>query len=266
MNRRHFLSATAVTTATVTAAIHSRAADAESAGTREYYELRRYHLRRGPRQRGFSDYLRQALLPALKRAGLGPIGAFQIAIGPESPSIYLLIPFRDLQQFAALPEKLRNDAEYREAAAPTAEAPPSDPAYLRAESSLMIAFAGMPKLEVPSQTRDSKPRLFELRTYESHNKRANLKKIEMFNHGEIAIFRRTGLTPVFFGETLIGSRLPNLTYLLVFDDMAAREQAWRTFGGDPEWRKLSGTAGYTDAEIVADISNLLLRPTDFSQI
>src|SRR5439155_21402739 len=88
----------------------------------------------------------------------------------------------------------------------------------------------------------------------------------MFNNGEIAIFRRTGLQPVFFGETLIGAKMPNLTYMLVFENMAEREKNWGVFASDLEWRKLSSTPGYTDAEIVTNISNLFLRPTAYSQI
>ena len=113
---------------------------------------------------------------------------------------------------------------------------------------------------------EKKPRLFELRTYESHSKHANKKKIEMFNTGEIAIFRRTGLTPVFFGETLIGSKLPNLIYMLVFENMADHDKSWGTFGPDPEWKKLSSTPGFTDPEIVSNISNIFLRPAAYSQI
>ena len=41
----------------------------------------------------------------------------------------------------------------------------------------------------------------------------------MFDTGELELFRRTGLTPVFFGETHIGPTLPNLIYLLVFPEM-----------------------------------------------
>jgi hypothetical protein len=124
----------------------------------------------------------------------------------------------------------------------------------------------VPKLEVPTQTREGKGRIFELRTYESHSKGANWKKIEMFDVGETALFRKAGLAPVFFGETLIGSRIPNLTYMLVFDDLAARDKAWRSFAGDPEWKKLSSTPGFTDPEIVTDISNQILRPAAYSQI
>lgn len=267
MNRREFLASTAAT-ATAAASLAPVAGQAAEggAGAREYYELRRYHLRRGPKQKLFEDYLRQAYLPAAGRAGLGPIGVFSVMLGPESPSLYVLVPYKSLDEIATVQAKLREDAEYAKAAAEARSLPASDPAYLRTESSLFVAFAGIPRLEVPAQTKAGKSRIFELRIYESHNKPANLKKIQMFNEGEIAIFRRTGLTPVFFGEALIGSRLPNLTYMLVFDDLAARDQAWRSFGGDPEWKKLSSTPGFTDPEIVTDISNLLLRPTSYSQI
>ena len=125
---------------------------------------------------------------------------------------------------------------------------------------------GLPKLEVPAQVAEKKPRLFELRTYEAHSRKANKKKVEMFNVGEIAIFRRTGLQPVFFGETLVGTKLPNLTYMLVFDDMAARDKNWATFVGDPEWKKLSTTPGYTNAEILTNITNVFLKPAAYSQI
>jgi hypothetical protein len=267
MNRRDFLAATATATA-VGAALAPTSANAADAppAAREYYELRRYHLRRGPRQKMFEDYLRQAYLPAAGRAGLGPIGVFHVMLGPESPSIHVLVPYKSMEEFAAVPAKLRADADYAQAAAEVRALPPGDPAYLRAESSLFLAFSSIPKLEVPAQTREGKGRIFELRTYESHNKPANLKKIQMFDQGEIALFRRAGLAPVFFGEALIGARLPNLTYMLVFDDLAARDKAWRTFGGDPEWKTLSSTPGFTDPEIVTDISNILLRPAPYSQI
>jgi hypothetical protein len=130
----------------------------------------------------------------------------------------------------------------------------------------MVAFEGVPKLEVPAATKDNTPRLFELRTYESHSKKANKKKIEMFNRGEIAIFRRAGLAPVFFGETLVGAKMPNLTYMLAYPDMAAHDKNWGAFISDPEWKKLSTTPGYTDPEIVSNISNVFLRPTAYSQI
>lgn len=265
MKRRDFLQSTLA--ATGLASLKLRAADSAAAPpAREYYELRRYHLRRGPNQKRFDDYVRDAAIPAMNRLGLGPIGVFHVMTGSDSPSAYALIPYASLEQFATTPARLAADAVYQKAGADFINTPATDPAYIRVESSLMVAFEGMPKLEVPAAAKNRQPRIFELRVYESHSKKANRKKIEMFNVGEIALFRRTGLTPVFFGETLVGARLPNLTYLLVFDNMAARDRNWSIFAGDPEWKQLSTTPGYTDPEIVSNISNCFLRPAPYSQI
>lgn len=266
MNRRTFLASAATAAATSTSILPSMAADSTPGFQREFYELRRYHLRRGPKQKVFDDYLRLAWLPAMGRLGIGPIGVFSVMLGPESPSTWVLVPFKSLDEFASLPGRLKNDAEYLRLGAEARGATAADPTYLRYENSLLGSIASVPKLEVPTQTKEGKGRIFELRVYESHSKTANSKKIEMFNIGETAIFRRAGLAPVFFGEALVGGRLPNLTYMLAFDDLAARDLAWKTFGGDPEWKKLSATPGYTDPEIVTDISNQLLRPTAYSQI
>jgi len=90
----------------------------------------------------------------------------------------------------------------------------------------------MPKIEVPPAARA--PRIFELRTYESPSMKANKRKVKMFDDdGEIAIFRKCGMLPIFFGETMVGRNLPNLTYMLAFEDLAARDQAWRKFAPTP---------------------------------
>lgn len=265
MKRRQFLKSSAVATgfAAVAPALLSHAAE-PPAGVREFYELRLYHLRRGPMVKRFDDYLRDVAIPALNRLSVTPVGVFDVTTGPDNPTKYVLQTYKSLEGFLAAHQQLGAAPEVQKAE--FTNAPPGDPPYLRVESSLMLAFEGMPQLEVPKQTAEKKSRLFELRIYESHSKKANRKKIEMFNLGEIALFRRTGLTPVFFGETLVGTKLPNLTYLLVFDDMPAHDANWKTFVSDPEWKKMSTTPGYTDAEIVSNISNVFLRPTPYSQV
>ena len=88
----------------------------------------------------------------------------------------------------------------------------------------------------------------------------------MFDNGEIAIFRRCGLTPVFFGSTLIGPRRPNLTYMLTYPGQAERSAAWGKFINDPEWKTLSKTPGLTDPEVVSKITSVTLLPTAYSQV
>jgi len=250
--------------AVMSSTLAAPAAESAAEPGREFYELRLYHLRQGPMLKRFDDFYREVGVPAWNRAGVANVGVFDLAVGPDAPTKYVLLPFKSPDILAAAHAKFEDDAEVLKAE--FYNVPPTDPAYVRVESTLLQAFTGMPKLEVPLQRAENKPRLFELRTYEAHSRKANQKKVEMFNLGEIAIFRRTGLTPVFFAEGLIGGKLPSLTYLLVFDDMAGHDKAWASFGPDPEWKKLSTTHGYTNAEILTNITNVFLRPTGYSQI
>jgi hypothetical protein len=230
----------------------------------EWYELRRYQLHTG-QTKVLGDYLGEAVLPALKRLGVGPVGAFETTVGPEMPAVHLLIPHESPAALAALPARLAADAAHQKAPATAAyqAATAAQPAYARIDSALLCAFEAMPRLEAPAL----QPRIFELRTYESPTEAGHLRKVEMFGKlGELEIFRRCGLTPVFFARTVIGARLPSLSYMLTFPDLAARDKAWGAFRADPQWQKLKATPGYTDAEIVSNISDVLLRPAAYSQV
>jgi hypothetical protein len=259
MSRRGFLAGSL-------AAAGVAAEEAKVAEAPEYYELRRYRLRRGPMVKRADEYFREALVPALRRHGSGPVGVFNVAVGPDSPTTYVLIPHPNLQSVGSLDAALAADEAYQRSGEPFVAAPPTDPAYLSVESTLLLAFDQVPRLLVPAEAAQGQPRLFELRTYYSHSHRAHRKKIEMFTSGgEIDIFKRVGLRPVLFSRTVVGQR-PSITYMLVYADLASRERAWKAFGADPEWKKLSATPGYTDGEIVSSITNLLLTPAAWSQV
>jgi len=268
MKRRQFLKSSLAVSALATASSTTmvRSAEEKTSTAREFFELRLYHLRRGPMTKRFDDFYRAAAIPAMNRAGMNPIGVFNVATGPDSPTMYVVVPHKSAESFAAAGEKMRADTEYPKLGAEFINAPATDPSYVRVEISLMVGFETAPKLELPKLSVDKKPRIFELRTYESHSKKANKKKIEMFDKGELDIFRRVGIAPVFFGEMLVGSKLPNLTYMVAFESTAERDKAWSTFSADPEWQKLRSQPGYADADIVSNISNVILRPTAYSQI
>ena len=232
---------------------------------KQYFELRRYHLLTGKKKNRVGDFLRDSAIPALNRLGVGPVGAFTVLHGPNQPTLYVLLPHPSLESVATLSERLLADKQLKTKGASFLGAGLDDPAYGRIESSLMVAFDDMPRLEVPPQLSQKKPRIFELRIYESHSLQAGKKKVEMFNAGgEIAIFRRTGLRPVFFGETVVGAQMPNLTYMLAFDDMSARDAAWQSFRVDSDWAKLRKDEQYADT--VSNITDIILRPASFSQI
>jgi hypothetical protein len=260
VDRREFLTAAAV--AAVSPLPHRNALGQSTA--RQYFELRRYHLLPGTKQRAFTTFVGDVAIPAMNRAGVGRVGAFTVVYGENEPSLLLVLTHQTLDTVISLRERLAADAVYTRAGAAILEAPLSDPAFVRVESTLLRAFDAMPTLEPSAGAGTATPRIFELRTYESHSERAALNKLKMFNAGEVPILRRAGLTPVFFGETVIGAKMPSLSYMLTFSDMSARDAAWGNFGQDLEWKSLSADPQYRDN--VSAISDIILQPTAYSQI
>ena len=274
MKRRTFLHTTMATGGLAALPALTSAAEDKPKPARQLFELRTYLLR-ADKQPLLDTYFSKALIPALNRLGVKSVGAYHEvpapqpattttppATTPQGPVAYLLIPYQSAEQMSAVTSGLWSDAAYQQAAAEYLSVPATDPVYDRVESSLFSAIDGMPQLAAPT----GKSTLFNLRIYESHNEAAAKKKIEMFNQGELSIFRRVGLTPVFFGEAIIGARLPNLTYLLAFSDEGARTAAWNTFRNDPEWKTLRAIPEYEDKRIVSKITNKLLTPAGYSQI
>ena len=261
MKRRTFLSSTIAVGGLASLPAMSSAAD-DPQGQRQLIELRTYTLK-PDKQKLFDNYLEQALIPALNRLGVKSVGVYvETQPAPRPPIYYVLVPYANAEQWALISANLPSDAEYQKAVAEYYSVQATDPVYDRVESSLFRAFETMAKVEKPA----GKPQMYNLRIYESHYEPAGQKKIEMFNKGEIDIFRRVGLNPVFFGEAIAGSRMPNLTYLLAFNDDKARTEAWGKFGGDPDWKKLRAIPEYEDKKIVSRITNKLLTPTAYSQI
>ena len=229
-------------------------------------DLRWYYLRNSADQQmqRTSRFIETHAVPAVKRAGLSHLGVFANLIAPGGPFLLTLTSHPSLAAMEQRMLKLAEDKEYVKAQDTYNSTPGLG--YARAEFSLLRAFDGMPDIETPPLEAGRAPRVFELRIYESDNAATLRRKVKMFEDGEIAIFRKLGMRPVFFGTTMIGRNMPNLTYLLAYDDLAHREKCWRAFADDPDWKKLRAQPGLSDAEIVSNISSMLLRPLPFSTI
>jgi hypothetical protein len=256
MDRRDFVTFSA-------AAGLTGAASAAAAGN-SLYHLLYFQMRQGTQGSRTQKYLSDVWMPAARRSGIGPMGFFSPMFGERSPYILAVVSYPSFtalesvaSQFASDKEFVKGSEEYNSI---------QDPPYVRLESELLRAFDGSPALEVPPTDPKRPARIFEMRTYESLNEITVRRKAKMFDDGEAGIFRRLGMSPVFFGVALFGRNLPKLTYMLSYDDMAAREKLWRAFGSDPEWQKLRVQPGLSDAEIVSNISNPILRPLQFSPI
>jgi hypothetical protein len=230
------------------------------------YEIRTIHLRNTlDNQRAqLTGFLEHAALPAFTRAGIAPCAYFASMIAEETPFVMTIASYPSLGAMEQQRAKLSADPEYKKALTAYNSQPGLN--YQRIDGMLGRAFASVPEIIMPTDVAGRPGRIFELRRYESNNATTLARKIRMFESGEIAIFRRLGMRPVFFVETIVGARMPNLVYMLSFDDLASREKYWKAFGSDPEWQKMRVVAGDTDAEIVSNISVSLLQPLPFSPV
>src|SRR5580704_9684994 len=269
MERRTFLASTLTASALAATAPRSYLQGAQETAEgkgREFYQLRRYHLSSGPHKKMCDDFFRDALVPALNRLGISPVGVFDVSIGPETPSMYVLMPSTSAETLLLAETRLAQDAEYLKAGAAFLNAPAKAPAFDRMESSFLQAFEKWPKLIPPAASKTASPRIFELRIYEGATDQDHKRKVEMMQSGESEIFTKNGFEQVFYSDTLIGTRLPNLTYMLAFDSLADRDKKWAAFRASDDWKSYSTQPRWAFEAIVSNITNVILTPTAYSQI
>lgn len=263
MKRRTFFKnslAAAGATAVGVSAAKPASAQPSQQTAKEYYELRVYELKSGSKLAVFEEYLSKAVIPAFNEIGIQNIGVFTEMGLTEPPKLYVLIPYKSIQEFADAQKKMQQQQVYQNNSEAYLEATPANLNFIRIHNYLMEAFDVIPQMKVP----EKKKRVFELRNYESFSEEAGVRKVEMFNEDEMDIFYKTGLTPVFFGQTLVGQDLPNLIYMLVFEDIEERDRNWKKFIDHPEWKSVSGLEKY--ANTVSQVKRTFLLPTDYSQI
>lgn len=241
-------------------------AAADDAAAKEFYEIRHYTILDEATEAALDGYLKDALLPALSRQGIGPIGV--LASAPQDQNkqrrIVVITPLAGPAQLLSIREQLAKDDAYQSAAAEFMARENKNPAYGRIVSEFAVAMECMKKSIVPEGTLENKDRVYELRTYESVNERVGDLKVEMFNSGEVPIFYATGIIPVFISQTVVGPQMPSLTYLSVFPNDEARLKAWDAFRAHPDWKVLSAEKKYLGT--VSRIDKYVLVAKPYSQM
>lgn len=244
----------------------AQAAQPNRESARSFLELKIWYLHNSEESQAsrVSEYLENGLFPALTRAGAKPVAAFSNLIGPDGPYIVTIVQYPSLGAMETTLAKVAGDEAHEKASEKLSSG--AGMPFVTIESSILHSLAILPEAVLPTDSNSRPARIFELRTYQSQSMTAVNKKAGMFNGGEIAIFQRLGMRPVFIGESIVGPRQPNITYMLSFDNLDGREKHWQQFGSDPAWKALSAAPELKDAEIVANISNIILRPLTFSPL
>lgn len=235
---------------------------------RQFYQLQVYQIKDHTQEKEMDRFLAQAYIPAAHRAGLSHVGIFK-TLGIDTArikKIYILTAFRSLDEFLKINQKLEQDNKLLQQGTDFINAAYNEPAFLRKEVILMEAFAGMPVWRKPDPLPlgPQQDRIYELRNYESSSDKLYRNKVQMFNELEMEIFERIGSQPVFYGEVIAGSRMPNLMYLTVYADRKSREAHWKIFSADPAWKRISALPEYQNNVAVVDVT--LLSQASYSDL
>lgn len=232
---------------------------------RDYYQLLVYSFNSDQQVSATDQYLQAAFLPGLKRMGIENIGVFKRRPTATDTLLqtFVLIPFKSMDQFLSVEDKLNSDAAYLSAGSSYINTPYDQPAYARIESTLMRAFSDFPVMRPSPLQSPRVDRIYELRSYESASETLYKNKVDMFNAGgEVKLFDRLDFNSVFYGEVISGSKMPNLMYLTTFADQASRDEHWKAFGESPEWQALIKLTQYKNN--VSKNTQLFLYPTAYS--
>ena len=210
------------------------------------------------------SYLKDALLPAMHRAGIENIGVFKPIEGLNEglDAMMVLSPYSSLEQFEKLPVILQKDQAYLQAGEAYINADHDAAPYSRIESMIMRSFSATPKLMLPDLDSPRSERVYELRSYEAATEKLYELKVEMFNEGESALFQELKFNPVFFAEVLSSAHMPHLVYMTTHADTTAQRLNWEAFVAHPEWDRMKNLERYQNT--VSNITRYLLYPTEYS--
>jgi hypothetical protein len=104
-------------------------------------------------------------------------------------------------------------------------------------------------------------RVYELRIYTAAEGKWD-KLLNRFKEHTVRLFEKHGMTNVGYWQPLEGDE-PKLYYILSFKDAATREQAWKDFLADEDW-KAAYKASESDGKLASKMESHVLTATDFS--
>jgi hypothetical protein len=222
MNRRTFVS-------TLALAVAARAADEKKT---RYYAFDRYRLQQGTQTARVHEWLSNAIIPRMSKLNAGPIIVLEAVIAPHTPEVVMITGFQKFDDIQTVQTKLGADPDLQ--AAYKKFETGSEPPFESLATAVLEATAYSPEVAIEKHP---KPRYFEIRQYHSPTWSQLRALHERFAGPEIKVFHKVGIFPILYTSTLIGDNMPNLTYLIPFDSLAAREKAWDAFAVDPDWIK-----------------------------
>jgi hypothetical protein len=255
MNRRAFASTLAGL------AVTRLAWPAEADRRSRFFTLDAFQLKQGTQPARVHEWLSTGLLPRLSKIHSGPVIVLDAVFAPHTPQIVLITGYSSFEEISTVRAKIDSDADTKAAYEKLERGP--EPPFEVQNASILETTPYSPEIV---NVKHEKPRYFELRVYHSPT-RSQLQALHQRISGpEGKVFHRCGIFPIFYSSGLAGQNLPNLTYLIPFDSLAAREKAWDAFSADPDWVKARKESIDNHGQIVAVSEISIYRAAAYSPI
>ena len=219
MNRRTCLSSLGASVlgslAGLSAVTESRRVDERS----WILSLESFRLRHAEQMAGLHSYLGGTFLPYLAQVHHGPKMFLEAIVAPHTPQALVITAFPSLDEMI----EIRN----RVAAHPGIQRART---ILESGDSQILITAGdsLQFHDGPDRRRGG---IFELRSYLAPAWRDRPPAAAS------ATFRRAGIDPILTASAA-GEHLPRFTYLVPFENLAVRQEAWARLDADSEWSGL----------------------------
>jgi hypothetical protein len=222
-----------------------------------------YYLKNGAQPTRLAEYLSKSWVPAIKKIHPGPVLVLEAQVAAHLPQVSVITGYGSVEEMWSVRGKLAADQTLE--AATDAWQKVAEPPYDYEASNLLEVAPFSPEI-VPLNPPPKTPRTFELRVYHSPTTWQQRGLMERFATDEMRILAKCGAQPIFFTSGAIGADTPNVTWMIAFEDMIAREKFSAAFAVDPEWVKVraASVAKYGDSAAVRKIT--LFRATAYSPV
>lgn len=227
-----------------------------------YFLLENYFLRQSTQLARINEFMSQGFLPAAVKFHHGPKIFLEAQVAAHVPQFVTVVGLESLEELSSLRIKLREDSGFQKSFTAWENGP--EPPYEHFSHTLLRATDYCP--DVPVELNKGRARIYELRTYHSPTWKQLAALHQRFAGPEIKIFHRSGIHPILYTETVVGVNMPNLTYLIPFENLAAREKAWDAFQADAEWVKVRKESIDQFGQISSVIQVSLLKATPYSPV
>lgn len=172
------------------------------------------------------SYIADALLPCMDESCNRPRMCLEAVVAPHTPQTLLLAVYSSFNEMLEVRTRISSDPRVRRAWSGMESAQVLDDVRSH------VLISSEESVRFPEEAAIVKSGLFEVRTWHAPSWREGPPP------DVSSVLNRIGIRPIVAGATAAGEHLPRFIYVVPFDSLAARQQAWAKLDGDAQWREM----------------------------